>query len=125
MRWSSWAFSAKLAWGRLFFKILTIFALVHGIASSVVFLVIVLPRRDGTGMMVFHYNVYQGVDQFHPWWWLLFLPGIWLLLTVIDIILAFGSYRDDPQLAWSLLGLACLCGIPWSMAFYYLALMNV
>ncbi len=90
-----------------------------------IFLVKVLPRRGAGGTLVLHYNVYLGIDEVHDWYWIFLLPGVWLILTLADLFLAYGFYRKDKHLALSLILLAFFWGFPWTATLFYLSLANV
>lgn len=94
-------------------------------ATVIWFLWTVLPHKDKTGTLILHYSVYLGIDQVHAWPWIFLLPGVWILLTYLDIVLALGSFREDKQVAWSLLMFGLAWGFPWMFALYYLARVNL
>lgn len=118
-------FSAKLAWQRPVFRFTSVIPFVVCLAASIVFLLTLIPSHVRGGMLVMHYNVYLGIDEVHPWPYIIILPSVWLMMTIADLFIAYGIFRKDPQLAWSLNVLAILFALPWCFALFYLTRMNV
>lgn len=95
------------------------------VVASTFFLLSVIPLgHQGHGTLVLHYNVYLGIDDVRAWSWILLLPAVWLVMSVLDLFVAYGLHRRDPQAATGLLVLGCASCIPWMMLFYYLIFMN-
>ncbi|MDO8584029.1 MAG: hypothetical protein Q7R83_02510 [bacterium] len=120
-----WLYSAKRAWQNKLLRGASILAVVIVLVVSSWFLWKMIPARKHTGMVIFHYNIYLGVDQMRPWYWIFLLPAGWLLITLLDLILAFGFYYQDAPLANSLVFLSLLFTVPVTMAFFYLLRMNI
>jgi hypothetical protein len=71
-----------------------------------------------------HYNIYVGIDDVRGWEWVVALPMVWLVLTLLDITFAFGTYRSDQVLASTLVGLALFWSLPWAIFLFYLTVIN-
>lgn len=125
MRASAWMFSARLAWQRPYFRWMSLTTLLLVAAGSAFFLWKVLPTRTHAGTVVLHYNIYVGIDEVRAWTWAFLLPSVWLLLTLIDLAVAYGSYRSDKHFAMSLMTFAFFWCLPWAGALFYLTLSNV
>jgi len=125
MTLEGWLYSARRAWQRPLLKWTTVATGLLVVASTLFFLWNMILARQQNGTVILHYNIYLGIDEVRPWWWLFFLPAIWIVLTVVDLFLAYGSYQHDPQFAGSLVFLAFLFSLPCMGAFYYLVRMNV
>lgn len=121
----AWLFSARLAWRRSFFKWFFMLTLLMVIFGSAIFLWKLLSVRAESGTFVLHYNIYLGIDEVRSWPWVFLLPSVWLALTMIDLAVAFGTYRYDPHFAISLLTFAFFWCLPWLVALYYLILTNL
>lgn len=119
-----WMFSARLAWGRPWLRWASVFALVLSLGTGTWFVSQVLPVARANGAFAFHYNIYVGIDDVRGWGWVFVLPAAWIVLTMLDILLAFGTYRADQILASSLVGLALLWSLPWAVALFYLTVVN-
>lgn len=120
-----WLFSARRAWHNPLLKWIALATAVIVVAATGFYLWKTLGHARESGTVVLHYNIYLGIDDVVAWPWAFFWPGIWLVLTGLDIILAFGWYRTDPHLSTSLFVFAAAWAIPWALALYYLTLANV
>jgi len=100
-------------------------ALALPIFVGAAFLLQVLPAAQSRGSLVYHYNIYLGIDDVRAWWWAIALPAVWLLLTLADLGVAYGMYRTDSYLSGALVSFAVAWGLPWAGALFYLSLFNV
>lgn len=125
MNWSAWLLSAKLAWGKPFLRWSTILSISLCVVSSAFFIAGILPEAMHNHAFAFHYNVYFGIDEVKDWPWLFFLPGLWLVFTVADCLIALGLYRTDAVLANAAAALALAWALPWMSFFFYLSVLNV
>ncbi len=81
-------------------------------------------RYAGNGQLVLHYNVYVGIDALGSWGWLLVAPLVWFVMVALDLLWAFGVYREDLYQAWTFLLLAPLWSLPWIVALWHLVRIN-
>lgn len=125
MTFSAWLFSAKLAWGKPWMRWLSLIALVLPMLTGSLFLFYVLPAAQSRGSLVYHYNIYLGIDDVRAWWWALALPIAWLVFTLGDLVVAYGMYRNDSYMSAALVSFAVAWGFPWAGALFYLSLFNV
>lgn len=124
LSFDAWALSARLAWGRPWFRIASLFAVFASMFVGSWYVTQVLPSAKANGTFAYHYNIYVGIDDLRSWWWVFAFPAAWIGLTAADIIIAYGLYRTDVILASALLGLALLWSLPWSVALFYLTVIN-
>lgn len=124
MRLDAWVFSAKLAWSHHWIKLVSVVALVSSVAGGGWYLANVFPLAKESGTFAYHYTVYFGIDDLRALGWVFALPVAWVGLTVVDLLVAFGSYRKEPILASSLFMLSVLCAIPWLATLFYLVVIN-
>lgn len=124
--WSldAWMLSARLAWRRPALRVASVAALAISILVGVWFVVQMFPAAHANGTFAYHYNIYVGIDDLRGWRWIFFLPGVWIGLTVVDLLVAYGLYRTDSILASSLILLTLLWSLPWSVALFYLTVIN-
>jgi hypothetical protein len=125
MKLESWVFSAKQAWQHPLCRYLALAILLLMTIGSVVFLWRVIPARRESGLLVFHYSIYLGIDDVRAWPWIFLLPGIGLVVALIDIAIAYGVYRSDRHATHGLLYLAFGWTVLWITALHYLSLVNV
>ena len=104
---------------------MTLAAVAMPLAVGGVFLASVLPSAQSRGNLVYHYNIYLGIDDVRSWVWVLALPAAWLLFTLGDVAVAYGMYRTDAHLSAALVTFAFAWGFPWALALFYLSLFNV
>lgn len=64
-----------------------------------------------------HYNIYAGIDTLGSWRWLYIVPGIVLLISVIDVILAVLFWTKYRMWSYFLLTTILLIN---AGVFYYL-----
>ena len=124
MNFDAWFFSAKLAWGNLLIRWLSIVTIFLVVAMSGFYVWQIFPSVKGRGYFIMHYNLYLGIDDVRNWPWVFVLPIAWLIITLIDLAFAYGVYRLDVHFAVSLALLAFSWSIPWSGALFYLTFMN-
>lgn len=104
---------------------MTLVALLLPILVGGTFLFQVLPAAQSRGNLVYHYNIYLGIDDVRTWWWVLALPLTWFTLTLADVVVAYGMYRNDSHLSVALVSFAVAWGLPWAGALFYLSLFNL
>ncbi len=125
MTFESWLFSAKRAWQDPWVKGAIVCTALVVLVGSVWFSWQVIHLRHAPqGLLVFHYTIYFGIDAMKPWGWMFVLPLTWILWTVVDVLWAFGVYREDMHQAWALLFAASVWSIPWMMTLWHLVRMN-
>lgn len=100
-------------------------ALALPILVGAAFLWQVVPSAQNRGSLVYHYNIYLGIDDVRTWWWALALPLAWLLFTLADLVVAYGMYRTDAHYSAALVSFAFAWCLPWAGALFYLSLFNV
>lgn len=81
-------------------------------------------RGSSGGRLVLHYSVEWGIDAIQPWYWALVFPATWLIVTVVDLLWAFGVYREDRYQSWVFFSFALGWSIPWVMVLWHLIRIN-
>lgn len=80
-------------------------ALVGNLADWAIILIFIRPTVP---TIILHYNVYFGVDMMGDWRWVFILPGIGLLLLIINNSLAMYFYSNKERIASYILLMAAL-----------------
>lgn len=124
MRWGPWLFSAKLAWRRRVLRYVTVVTCLLMVGMSGYYWARVLPAGRKSGTVVYHYNIYFGIDDIRAWPWAFLLPAVWIALTSACLFWAFVSYHQDSQFSASLIVFSLLWSLPWMAALFYLTLLN-
>jgi len=124
MPFEAWSTSASHAWQRPLVRWATVAIAIMVAAGLVFFLWRVIPQRGKGDTLVLHYNLYMGIDQLGSWLWLLLLPALWVGFLLVDLLLAYGFYQRDQQLALGLVAVALGWNLPWLILLYCLTLVN-
>lgn len=125
MTLDGWWLSARLAWSRPWMRWSALISVAASIGISIWFLATTLPSIRRHDAFIYHYNVYLGIDDVRVWPWVFFLPSVWVAVTLLDLVLAYGLYRSDALLARALATLAFVWAFPWAGALFYLSLVNL
>lgn len=125
MRREAWSMSARLAWHRPTFRVLTILLILFVTLSNGVYLLKTVPVVQATSTVILHYNVYLGIDDVRPWPWVFLWPGVWMGASFAGILAAMGVYQRDALLAYGLLSWLLAWSVPWAMGLFYLMTFNI
>lgn len=125
MTFETWLFSSKRAWQDLSIRIVALGTVAVLLMVNSWFIVHIIELREiSNGMLVVHDNAYFGIDAVKPWPWTLLLPVLWITVTGVDLVWAFGVYRQDSYQSWTLFFIAMAWSIPWSMFLWHLIRIN-
>lgn len=117
--------SARLAWHRPTFRVLTILLILFVVLMDAVFLGRTIPVVRAASTVILHYNVYLGIDDVRWWGWVFLWPGLWMGGSFAGLLAALGVYQRDALLAYGLVGWLIAWSVPWSMGLFYLMTLNV
>jgi hypothetical protein len=104
-------FSFEIAWDDPWYKWQSIATVLLCIAASAFVLWKIIPVGIESGLIVFHYNQYFGIDEVQPWWWVFVYIGTVLAIVFVDLIASFQTYRHDKIISRILLCLATIFAI--------------
>lgn len=62
-------------------------------------------------LAVLHYNIYAGIDTLGNWYWLYILPGIILLISLLDFLLAVYFWTTQRVFSYFLLTIILLSNV--------------
>lgn len=85
----------------------------------------IFPLRHLHKSVALHSNEYFGIDQVGDWWQLAIIPLIWLVLLILNSLLALGFYQRDKHFAYGLIFFNLFGSLPCVMALYYLIHINL
>lgn len=74
-------------------------------------------------LSVLHINVYSGIDVLGDWKWLYIVPAIFLVLAVIDVLLAVVLWTRQRVLSYFLLSTILISHV--ILFLYFLYLLNI
>lgn len=95
MKLEEWKFSFEIAWDDPWYRWQSIATMSLAIIGSVWMLWKMLPDGISNYLLVFHYNQYFGIDEVHPWYFLLVYVGVFLLIVFADLVASFRLFRHD------------------------------
>ncbi|OGL78216.1 hypothetical protein A3E39_03095 [Candidatus Uhrbacteria bacterium RIFCSPHIGHO2_12_FULL_60_25] len=95
MNWEEWKFSLEVAWDDPWYRWQSIATVAAVLGGSAFFLWRMAPVGVRTGLLVFHYNLYFGIDEVLPWMWIFVFPGALIVMVVIDLLASGHLFRKD------------------------------
>ena len=95
MKLDEWRFSFEIAWDDPWYRWQTIVTVVSAFAGSAWLLWKLIPEGLRSGLLVFHYNPYFGIDAVLPWYDAFSFVGIALAIILADAVLSFRLFRHD------------------------------
>lgn len=95
MNWEEWKFSFEVAWDDPWYRWQTITTVAAVVGGTAFFLWRMVPVGIRTGLLVFHYNLYFGIDEVLPWTWIFVFPGALIVMVVIDLLASGHLFRKD------------------------------
>ena len=97
MKWnvSEWKLAIEITWDDDWLKWQTIGTLAVFAALTILFLVRLIPIGIQNGTLIFHYNLYLGIDDVRPWPWVFAVPVMVAIIIGIDLFASFLLYRHD------------------------------
>ncbi len=125
MQWGEWKFSAQRAAQDRFTKWIAICIAIILTISVTFLLVRLIPVGRQSGILTLHYNVYLGIDDVGAWTWMFVFTGSVIGLAIIDVLFAFGLFRRDPLASKTLLVIALLALVLWSVGSFFLVSVNI
>ncbi|MBU2542597.1 hypothetical protein KJ785_03490 [Patescibacteria group bacterium] len=81
--------------------------------------------RPQDELIFLHYNILFGVDLIGPWWKVLYLPIVGLLIILINIFLGWTLFGKDKFFAYILNFVAVFCQVFLLLASSLLIFLNV
>lgn len=112
--------SARLAWRRPWFRVLSLLLILFVVGSNVAYLLRMQPVIRDASTMVFHANVYVGIDDVRSWPWMFLWPAVWQAFAIGSIVAACAVYQRDSLLAYSILVWCLFWSCPWAIGLVYL-----
>ena len=95
MNWEEWKFSLEVAWDDPWYRWQSIVTVLAAAVGSIFFLWKMIPVGIRSGLLVFHYNLYFGIDEVLPWVWIFALPAGLLVLIAFDLLASGNLLRKD------------------------------
>ena len=90
-----WRFSLDVAWDDPWYRWQSVTTVAVLLLGTGWFLWQMIPEGLRSGLLVLHYNLYVGIDEVHPWPWMLLLPGSLILVVFADLFASAFLFRRD------------------------------
>lgn len=125
MTLDEWRFSLEIAWDDAWFRWQTSLTLASVMLGSLFFLWRLIPIGLRNGQLIFHYNLYLGIDEVHAWWWVLFVPILLILVVLGNIIASARLFRRDKIASRVLLCASTVFTVLLFLAAFFITSVNV
>ncbi|GMU25529.1 hypothetical protein KJZ71_01800 [Patescibacteria group bacterium] len=125
MTLDEWRFSLEIAWDDAWFRWQTSLTLASVMLGSLFFLWRLIPVGLRNGQLIFHYNLYLGIDEVHAWWWVLFVPILLILVVLGNIIASARLFRRDKIASRVLLCASTVFTVLLFLAAFFITSVNV
>jgi hypothetical protein len=122
---AEWRFSAQLAFYDPFIRWASFLALLVATVTSAYMLFRLVPEGLRSGVTVFHYTIYLGIDDVRNWVWVSVFPVGLYTVFIFNTVFALGLYRLDVLAARTLTGLATTIIIIASISSFFLVRINI
>lgn len=70
-------------------KLVLVLSLIISLLFLATWFLFLIRKIDYSNLSVLHTNIYVGIDVLGSWQWLFYLPGLTILVSVLNFILAF------------------------------------
>lgn len=125
LKLDEWRFSLDVAWDDPWYRWQSIATALFAIAGSAFFLMRMIPEGVRSGLLVLHYNLYVGIDEVHPWPWVIVLTAGMLVLVGIDLFASGILFRRDRIASRVLLCTATIFALLALAGGFFLTLVNL
>lgn len=124
MNIGEWRFSFEIAWDDPWYKWQSVITILLFLFGTTHLLWKLIPVGLENGLIVYHYNLYLGIDVVDHWIWLNVLPLVVLAIIFANLIASFRFYRHDKILSRMLLCSATVFVILIYIGAYFIASVN-
>lgn len=90
-----WKFSLDVAWDDPWYRWQSLGTALIAVVGVVLALWRLIPEGVRSGVLVFHYNVYVGIDSVQPWPWAIVVAVLFLVILFIDLLISGFLFRHD------------------------------
>jgi hypothetical protein len=108
MTLDEWKFSLEVAMDDPWVRWQSVMTFSATAIGSIFFLWRLIPEGLRSGVLVFHYNLYIGIDEVHAWQWILAYPVVLIGIVLINFLAAVYLFRTDRFAGMTLLGMSTL-----------------
>ncbi len=120
-----WKFSLDVAWDDPWYRWQSIITASFALIGTVLALWRLIPEGLQSGILVFHYNVYVGIDSVQSWPWIFVAAAVFLTLLFLDFLLSGFLFRHDRLASRVVLCMASVFTALVLVGTYFLVLVNL
>ena len=95
MRFDEWKFSLDVAWDDPWYRWQSVATAAVAFVGAVLGLVRMIPEGLRSGVLVFHYTLYVGIDEVQPWPWVIVAAVVFLCVVAADLLASGFLFRRD------------------------------
>jgi hypothetical protein len=121
---AEWRLAYEIAWDDPWFKWQTIATCAIVMLAIAFYLVRLIPVGVRNSALVFHYNLYLGIDDVRPWPWVFAAPAYAIAAIGADIVASLIMYRHDRIASRVLLSAATVFSILAGIGAIFIILKN-
>lgn len=90
-----WKFSLDVAWDDPWYRWQSLATAAGALIGGVLILVRLIPEGLQSGILVFHYNLYVGIDDVQPWPWMIVVIVGFFVIVALDLLASGFLFRRD------------------------------
>lgn len=120
-----WKFSLDVAWDDPWYRWQSLLTALVALIGTVLALWRLIPEGLQSGILVFHYNVYVGIDAVQPWPWVFMVAAIFFVLLFADLLISGFLFRHDRLASRVVLCMASVFTVLVLVGTYFLVLVNL
>ena len=95
LHFDEWKFSLDVAWDDPWYRWQSLATAMAAVVGGALTLVRLIPEGLQSGILVFHYNLYVGIDEVQPWPWLIVGVVLFLMIVAADLLASGFLFRRD------------------------------
>lgn len=95
------------------------------VINVVLWVLLIFNFVQGSQYVVLGYNIYFGISAFGPWYKVLLMPALALLVILFNFPLAFSVYLKEKMMSYFLSFVALLCNIIIFLAALIIIYVNI
>jgi hypothetical protein len=121
---SEWRLAIEITWDDPWLKWQTIATVALFAVVTTLFLLRLIPIGVRNGTLVFHYNLYLGIDDIRPWPRVFFPPAVAAFVLAADLSASFLLFRHDRIASRILLSTASAFMILYAIGAAFIMIVN-
>jgi hypothetical protein len=121
---SEWRLAIEITWDDPWLKWQTIATIGLFFVTTALYMIRLIPIGVRNGVLVFHYNLYFGIDDVRAWPWMFAVPAVATAIVGIDLAVSFLLYRHDRIASRILLSAASVFAVLFGIGAAFIMIVN-